>query len=61
MDKSFKFNLRQQVQIIVSGESGSVRARSDGVDRPHQYLVEYKNSQGMATEAWWTEDQLQAP
>lgn len=59
MDQSFQFKLRQQVQIIISGESGSIRARGDGVDRPNQYLVEYKNSQGIATEAWWTEDQLQ--
>lgn len=60
MDKSFKFDLRQKVQIIVSYEIGTVRARGDGVDRPNQYLVEYVNGQNTATEAWWSEDQLRA-
>ena len=56
---TFKFNLGQPVQISISGEQGQVRARGDGVERANQYLVHYKSAQGMATEAWWNEDQLE--
>ncbi|MDN5504260.1 MAG: hypothetical protein L0H10_10645 [Comamonas sp.] len=57
---AFKFNLKQNVQITISGEQGQVRARGDGVERTNQYLVHYKSAQGMATEAWWNEDQIEA-
>lgn len=57
---SFKFNLRQQVRITISGEQGDIRARGDGVERTNQYLIAYKSAQGSAVEAWWNEDQLEA-
>ena len=57
---TFKFNLGQPVQISISGEQGQVRARGDGIERPNQYLVNYKTAQGSATEQWWYEDQLES-
>lgn len=57
---NFKFNLNQHVCISISGEQGTVRARGDGVDRANQYFVSYQNTLGVAVEAWWNEDQLEA-
>lgn len=55
---TFKFNLRDQVTISSSNETGEVRARSDNTSGESQYRVAYRNAQGVATEAWWCEDQL---
>lgn len=56
----FKFNLKQRVTITASQETGEVRARSDNTSGENQYRIAYCNAQGVATEAWWSEDQLQA-
>lgn len=56
----FKFNLRQRVTITISQDTGEVRARSDSTRGERQYLLAYRNAQGAATEAWWSEDQLRA-
>ena len=57
---TFKFNLKQKVSIVISGESGTIRARSDAVDCSNRYFVAYKSAQGIAAEAWVSEDQLEA-
>jgi hypothetical protein len=57
---NFSFSLGQSVKINISGETGTVRARSDGLDRPKTYMVTYCNAIGVAVEAWWNEDQLTA-
>lgn len=55
---TFKFNLKDKVTITVSQETGHIRARSDNTSGENQYRVAYCNAQGVATEAWWCEDQL---
>lgn len=57
---TFKFNLKGKVTITASNETGEVRARSDNTSGENQYRVAYCNAQGVATEAWWSEDQLSA-
>ena len=55
----FKFSLGQSVNIIVSGEGGTIRGRAEYTYSSNCYLVEYKeNSTGTAREAWFAEDQL---
>lgn len=56
----FWFELNQEVVISASGESGSVIGRAEYTQASNNYLVRYKASDGRATEAWWTEDALEA-
>lgn len=55
---SFKFDLKQQVKIEVSGEVGEVRARAEYATSENSYLVLYKSADGRAVEAWWPESTL---
>jgi hypothetical protein len=55
---SFKFNLGQAVEITTSAENGKVIARAEYLNSINSYLVRYRNGQGQAVEAWWTEDAL---
>ena len=57
---SFKFNLTQPVVITASGEEGVVVARAEYVNSSNSYFVRYAASDGRATEAWWSEDALEA-
>ena len=58
MVKAFKFELGQQVEIKVSGESGEVIGRAEYADSENSYFLRYKDAQGMAREAWWPEGAL---
>lgn len=57
---SFKIELGQEVEIRISSESGSVKARAEYKNGPKQYLVHYKAADGRAVEAWFEEEELQA-
>lgn len=57
--KVFKYELRQRVVIVESGETGMVVARSDSTSSIDQYLVRYKNATGIAVEQWWSVDALE--
>lgn len=54
----FEFNLNQQVQITVSGETGQVIARAEYLTGTNSYLLRYRSSDGRAVEAWWNEEAL---
>ena len=56
----FSFDLNQVVSIKESGETWTVVARSESVVAEPQYLVRYKNGQGVAVEAWWSQSALRA-
>lgn len=58
MVKAFKFELGQQVEIKVSGESGEVIGRAEYADSENSYFLRYKDAQGMAREEWWREGAL---
>ncbi|MGY0197694.1 hypothetical protein ACWA7J_21730 [Leptothrix sp. BB-4] len=54
----FKFKLCDPVILKLSGEAGSVRARTEYVTRENAYLVRYLSADGRAVEAWWDESAL---
>lgn len=56
----FKFDLKQSVRIIASGEQGIVIGRSEHTAVDNQYNVRYKCGDGRAVEAWWTQTALSA-
>lgn len=55
-----KFELKQEVQIAVSEETGTIRGRAEYVSAPPSYLVRYKGADGTAREGWFEEDALRA-
>lgn len=58
MEKSFQFELDQDVRLELSGENGEVIGRAEYVNKDPQYLVRYKAADGRQVEAWWDEDAL---
>lgn len=56
----FKFNLKDEVTITASGESGLVTGRAEYVYAEPSYFVRYKTAEGVAVEQWWTESALTA-
>lgn len=58
--RSFKFDLGQSVAITASGEVGVVVGRAEYTNSSNSYFVRYEASDGRATEAWWSEDALEA-
>lgn len=59
--KPFLFELKEQVTITCSGETGQVIARAEFIDSENQYQIRYKAADGRAVEAWWNELALQSP
>ena len=57
---SFKFNLGHPVAITASGEVGVVVGRAEYINSRNSYFVRYAAKDGRATEAWWSEDALEA-
>lgn len=57
---AFLFSLHQVVTITETGETGTVHARSESTTSEPQYLVRYKAADGRATEAWWSQNALEA-
>jgi len=54
-NSKFKFELKQQVTITASGETGEVIGRAEYQTAENSYLIRYKCADGRAVEAWWTE------
>lgn len=59
MDDHFEFALGQIVEIIVSGERGTVTGRAEYDNAGNSYLLVYCGKDG-ATQNWWDETRLQA-
>lgn len=59
-DKKFKFELKQEVEITCSGETGIVTCRMDNMDGKDQFRVRYKAGDGRAAENWWDQSALKA-
>jgi len=57
-----KYNLGQKVKISVSGEIGTVNgiAFYKKNENEPNYLIRYKNNQGVAVENWWDQDALES-
>lgn len=55
----FKFELRQQVRIAASKESGEVVARAQYSNSTDSYLIRYCAADGRAVEQWWHADALE--
>lgn len=51
----FKFELKQFVEIRVSGEMGHVKARAEYSSSANNYLVHYKAADGRAVSEWFDE------
>jgi len=58
MNPTFRFELGDNVGIIVSSERGMVIARAEYLESEPQYLLRYKAADGRACEAWWAENAL---
>ena len=57
-DKSFAFDLGQQVKARVSGEVGVVIGRAEYVRASPSYFVEYLTADRRQAQAWFDEDSL---
>ncbi|WP_310630786.1 hypothetical protein [Paraburkholderia sp.] len=57
---TFAFNLKDNVAITVSGETGIVIARAEYAASENQYLVRYQSADGRGVEAWWGQTALSA-
>ena len=53
-----KFQLKQQVAIAASGETGEVVGRAEYAGSEPTYLLRYKAADGRAVEQWWNESAL---
>lgn len=60
MDNKFIFDLGQTVQIVCSGETGTVIGRAEFTNAEHSYNIRYKCGDGRAVESWWTVSALAA-
>lgn len=61
MDSNFTFQLRDQVRITVSGETGEVTGRAQYVNSGNSYRIRYSEAgTGRAVEQWWEGDALQS-
>lgn len=56
---SFKFEIKQNVRVVVSGETGQIQGRAEYAAAENSYLVRYKQTNGVATESWWQESALE--
>ena len=53
-----KFELKQNVTITASGETGQVIGRAEYTTSGPVYQVRYKSADGRTVEAWWPESAL---
>ena len=60
MEKTFEFELNQEVSLRCSGEQGSVIGRAEYTECEPSYFVRYKAADGGACLAWWSASALQA-
>lgn len=58
--KTFDFKLGDDVEIVVSGERGTVIGRAHYTNSNPTYLVRYKAGDGRMVECWINEDALKA-
>lgn len=56
----FEFSIGQSARIRESRESGIIVSRAEHQSAENNYLLRYKNNQGIAVEQWWTESALEA-
>ena len=54
MDK-FKFNCGDKVELVDSGEQGTVIGRAEYTYCDPSFFVRYKCGDGRLVESWWTE------
>lgn len=54
-----KFELKQNVEITASGESGEIIGRAEyAYNIEPSYLLRYKCADGRAVETWWAESAI---
>jgi hypothetical protein len=59
INQPFKFALNDQVEIAVSGETGTVLGRAEYTISENNYYIRYRSTDGRAIENWWCESALQ--
>jgi hypothetical protein len=60
MSQELKFELKQIVTLIDSGEVGTVISRCESSTSEPSYLIRYKAADGRQVEAWCSESALEA-
>lgn len=58
---TFAFDLKAQVVIKASGETGQVLGRAEYATSEPSYFLRYRAADGRAVEAWWAESALSLP
>lgn len=57
----FKFDHKQLVKVDATGQTGTVRGRSDNIDLVQKsYCVRHVDGKGDEVDVWFNEDQLSA-
>jgi len=56
----FKFNLKENVTLVHSDESGEVIGRAEHTTCENQYRVAYKAADGRQVIDWWEESLVKA-
>lgn len=55
---TFKFELKTEAIITVSGEIGTIIARAEYDESENQYFLRYRAADGRAVESWWCESAI---
>ena len=56
--KKFKFDIGEKVELIESGEQGTVTGRAEYDNTENSYLVRYKAADGRQQQCWWEESAI---
>lgn len=57
--KKYKFDLEENVQLVMSGEKGFVIGRAEYLETVNNYLVRYVTADGSQIESWFCEGALE--
>ncbi|MEM7211877.1 MAG: hypothetical protein AAF479_08295 [Pseudomonadota bacterium] len=57
-EKTFKFELDDDVVIDCSGETGTIIGRAEYAASDNDYLIRYAAGDGRAVQQWWTETSI---
>jgi hypothetical protein len=60
MNPKFKFELKQAVKLVESGETGTVIGRAEYTEDEIRYFVRYKAGNGCQSETWWGQSAIEA-
>ncbi|MCK1577847.1 hypothetical protein ACIPUD_11020 [Bradyrhizobium sp. CAR08] len=57
-NKPFLYDIKADVKLKESNETGAVIGRAEYEDSANSYLIRYRAGDGRQTEAWWAESAI---